>query len=302
MWPSVIIHWRCLNATRWNRTFVQTCRIFCVNHATPIALSQAKQTPCPAHTIVPAPHERKQLHKSKNNSWKRNDSNHKTIYMKAKWFQPQNNLHESEMVPTTKQFTWKRNDSNHKTIFMKAKWFQPQNNLHESEMVPTTKILLWRKSDGLPHKAFIVARSQLADNQMLHAQKHTWETTFQWKGKEDNGVLDIPQVKYRKEVDTVPKSQCDPVHGLRCPTSHTTAWNKWAFLSNDNFVISKNLSGNISRCLCNEDCRDIFVPLVSTVLALLGQILSNSGLRILDIKTWNKNACRILFIKIKLSP
>ena len=211
-------------------------------------------------------------------------------------------IHESEMVPTTKQFTWMRNGSNHKTIYMKAKWFQSQNNLHESEMVPTTKILLWRKSVGLPQKTFIVARSQLADNQTLHAQKHTQETTCQWKGKEDNGVLDIPQGKYKKEVDIVPKSQRGPVHGLRCPASHITGWNKGALLSNDNFVISKNLSGNISRCLCNEDCRDIFVPLVSAVLALLGQIHSNSGLRILDIKTWNKNACRILFIKIKLSP
>jgi len=52
-------------------------------------------------------------------------------------------------------------------------------NLHEREMVPATKILLWRKSVGLPQKTFIVARSQLADNQTLHAQKHTWETTCQ---------------------------------------------------------------------------------------------------------------------------
>jgi len=63
----------------------------------------------------------------------------------------------------------------------------------------------------------------------------------------------------------------------------------------------KKLSSDICRCLCNLDCRDIFVPVASTMSVLLGQIDPISGLRISG-KKQNKNIYQILLMKMKLSP
>jgi len=54
----------------------------------------------------------------------------------------------------------------------------------------------------------------------MHAKKHMCENTCRRKGNEEDNVLDMPQGKYKKEVNVVPKSQCGPAHVLGY-THHT---------------------------------------------------------------------------------